>query len=421
MVRAIVFVLTGVTFLLAPAPAWSSEAAPRVAVIKGFAGPQAERIQGMVENGLAGRYDVVTDARVAAAARRQGVGLVTNDDYAKLGKMLDVSAFVSAYTEKQFRRGGWQVRLLVRRGDTGSPVGRILVTGRRLDRLERTLARQTTPRLQALVARAASEERLVIEASASESEGPMPGAAYDEPLVEEDTDNQPGELIELTVDGRVFTRSFSYVQNLSRLPEYRLGRAFASAMEVTFRPGVLISDKLAALGVVGGMEYGLGVTSLAAGDNRLSSDVRGYSAALEYRLGLGPLSVAPQVGYAASTFITGDPSGLAPNVRYRLLTAGAAGRVAVAPRLSLMARAAYLYGLSAGPLTAPGRFERATIGGVSAELAASFAITRAVELRATGGLRRYGFAMNSQLNDAWVAGGAIDQQMWGGLGLAYRP
>ena len=36
-------------------------------------------------------------------------------------------------------------------------------------------------------------------------------------------------------------------------------------------------------------------------------------------------------------------------------------------------------------------------------------------------MRRYGFDMNSKLNDAWVAGGAIDQQMWGGLGLAYRP
>jgi hypothetical protein len=416
MMKAIIFVLSGLTFLLAPAPAWSSEATRRVAVIKGFAGPQAERIQGMVEDGLAGHFDVVTDSRVAAAARRQGVGLVTNNDYAKLGKVLEVGAFVSAYTEKQYRRGGWQVRLLVRRGDTGTPVGRILVTGRRLDRLERTLAQQTTPRLNALVARASGQP----VPGAEETDGPLLAATADEPVVEE-SDDVPGELIELTVDGRVFTRTFSYVQNLSRLPEYRLNRAFASAMEVTFRPGVLISDKLAALGLVGAMEYGLGVTSLTAGDNRLSSDVRGYSAALEYRLGLGPISVAPQVGYGSSTFITGDTGGLAPNVRYRLLSAGAAGRWAVAPRLSFLARAAYLHVLSAGPLTDPGRFANATIGGINAEVAASFAITRAVELRATGGLRRYGFDMNSRINDDWVAGGAVDQQMWGGLGLAYRP
>ena len=291
MVRAIVFVLTGVTFLLAPTPAWSSEAAPRVAVIKGFDGPQAERIQGMVENGLAGRYDVVTDSRVAAAARRQGVGLVTDDDYAKLGKLLEVSAFVSAYTQKQYRRGGWQVRLLVRRGDTGSPVGRLLVTGRRLDRLERTLARQTTPRLQALVARAAGGPnrgvglRLRQRRTADQRRRRRAaGGRRRRPAGRADR--------AATSTGGVFTRSFTYAQNLSRLPEYRLGRAFASAMEVTFRPGVLISDKLAAIGVVGGMEYGLGVTSLAAGDTRLSSDVRGYSAALEYRPGAGQPSVS---------------------------------------------------------------------------------------------------------------------------------
>ncbi len=418
MIRAFAFVVTGVIFLLAPQPAWSSEAAPRVAVIKGFAGPQAERIQGAVENGLQTRFDIVTDSRVAAVARRQGVGLVTDSDYARLGKVLDVSAFVSAYTEKQYRRGGWQVRLLVRRGDTGTPVGRILVSGRRLDRLERTLARQTTPRLQQLVARATGNGPAA--EVAADSEAPMTITADEAPIVEE-SDDVPGELVEVTLDGRVFTRSFTYAQNLSGLPEYRLGRAFGSAMEVALHPGVLISEKLAPIGFIGGLEYGLGVSTVTAGDNRLASDVRGYSLALEYRLGRGPFSLAPQAGYASSTFITGEPGGQAPNVRYRILTAGASTRLTVVPRLSLLARAAYLHVLDAGPLSAPGRFARATVRGVNAELSAAFAVTRNVELRATGGLRRYGFDMNAVPGDAWVAGGAIDQQMWGGLGLAYRP
>ena len=59
--------------------------------------------------------------------------------------------------------------------------------------------------------------------------------------------------------------------------------------------------------------------------------------------------------------------------------------------------------------------------GLQGEAAVAFAITPDLEVRATAGLRRYGFDMNSKPGDLWVAGGAIDQLMWGGLGLAYRP
>jgi hypothetical protein len=414
MIKSIVFFFAVLLLLVAPTPAWSSDVNHRVAVIKGFAGPQAERIQGAVETGLAGRFDVVPDSRVAAAAQRQGVGLVGDADFARLGRTLDVRAFVSAYTQKRDRRG-WQVRLVVRRGDTGTAVGRLLVTGRRLDRLERTLTRQTSPRLQALVEEAASIK------AAPESEGPLPAAAYEQEAVVEDSERRPGELIELTLDGRVFSRSFTYAQNVSRLPGYRLNRALATALEATLRPGVLISDSLAGIGIVGGLEYGLGVRSVGVGDNRATNDVRGYSVGLEYRLGQGASSVAPQIAYASSSFITGDVDSSAPNVRYRLLSGGAAGRWAILPRFALLGRAAYLHALSAGPLSEPGRFSRATVRGVQGEAAAAFAITPDLEVRATAGLRRFGLDMNSKPGDLWVAGGAVDQLIWGGLGLAYRP
>jgi hypothetical protein len=415
MTRTIVSFVAVFLFLIAPTPAWSSDATHRVAVIKGFAGPQAERIQGAVETGLSGRFAVVSDSRVAAAAQRQGVGLVGDADFARLGRALDVRAFVSAYTQKRNRQG-WQVRLVVRRGDTGTPVGRLLVTGRRLDRLERTLTRQTSPRLAALV-----EEAVMIKA-APESEGPLQAAVYDQPeALVEDSERRPGELIEMTLDGRVFSRSFSYVQNVSRLPEYRLRGAFGTAFEATLRPGVLISDSLAGIGITGGLEYGLGVRSIAEGGSRVTNDVRGYSLGLEYRLGWGASSVAPQLGYSSSSFVTGDESGTAPNVRYRLLTGGAAGRWAFAPRFALVGRASYLHALSAGPLSEAGRFARASVRGVQGDAAVAFAITPDLEVRATGGLRRLGFDMNALPGDAWVAGGAIDQVVWGGLGLAYRP
>jgi hypothetical protein len=77
--------------------------------------------------------------------------------------------------------------------------------------------------------------------------------------------------------------------------------------------------------------------------------------------------------------------------------------------------------LEAGPLTEPGRFTHATVRGLEAEAGLGWALIDVLELRVSGGVRRFGFDMNSQPGDAWVAGGAIDQSFWGGLGLVYRP
>jgi hypothetical protein len=55
------------------------------------------------------------------------------------------------------------------------------------------------------------------------------------------------------------------------------------------------------------------------------------------------------------------------------------------------------------------------------EGALAYALVPEVEVRILGGLRRMGWDMNAVPGDAWVAGGAVDQTMWGGLGLAYRP
>jgi hypothetical protein len=37
------------------------------------------------------------------------------------------------------------------------------------------------------------------------------------------------------------------------------------------------------------------------------------------------------------------------------------------------------------------------------------------------GLRQLGLAMHARPGDRWVAGGAVDQLSWLGLGMAYRP
>ena len=108
-------------------------------------------------------------------------------------------------------------------------------------------------------------------------------------------------------------------------------------------------------------------------------------------------------------------------MRYGVVSVGTAARAELPRGFGLLARVAYLHALSAGPLTGEGRFARATVRGMELEGALGYALVDEVEVRILGGLRRMGWDMNAVPGDAWVAGGAVDQTMWGGLGLAYRP
>jgi hypothetical protein len=386
--------------------------------IEGFRGPQAQRIQGAVETGLVGKYYVVPDFSVEEVARRKGVGLVLDNEFAEVGKALDVRAFVSAQIQK---RDGWQVRLLVRRGDTGAPVGKILVADRRLDRLERQLSQKTTRRIEALLARAPSSP---VEPPAVDGE--VRAEADDAAELDAAGKASPGALFEVSADGRVFSRSFSYAQNLSGLPEYKLSSAYSGALQATLHPGVLLDGRarkaMGPVGITAALEYGLGVSSRSAGgEQRLSSDVHGWAVGMQYRWLLGPHQLAGQAGYSTRAFTTGDQATTAPDVHYGALSVGTAARAELPRHFGLLARVAYLHALSAGPLTDEGRFTRAKVRGMELEGALTYSLVDEVEVRVLGGLRRMGWDMNAVPGDAWVAGGAVDQTMWGGFGLAYRP
>jgi hypothetical protein len=223
----------------------------------------------------------------------------------------------------------------------------------------------------------------------------------------------------LIVDGRVFTRSFSYVQNLTGLPDYRLPASFAAAFDLTVHPGALVSRRLAPLGLTGGFEYAPGIRSRPAGGDPVSTRIHGHRLGLEYLVSWPTLGLAPQLAYAEQVFQTG--AARAPDVRYRLLDAGVDGRWEPGPRISVSLRTAYLHALSVGPLGAENAFPHVTAQGLLAEAAVGYEVLPAVEVRVTMGLRQMGLAMHTRPGERWIAGGATDQVGWLGLGMAYRP
>lgn len=395
-----------------PAAAGASE---RVA-IGSFQGPEANRIQGAVETGLMTRYYVVPDFSVTAEARRQGVALREDGEFGAVGRALDVRAFVSADVQ---RRAGWRVQLTVRRGDTGAAIGHFVLANRRLDRLESQLTTGASGRVRSLLARASFGNDVAAAAA------PLQAQVSASPTEEEPAKTLAGEeALAIAAGGRMFSRSFSYTQNLSQLPAYKLNQAYATEVTLALRPAAVVAlpASLRPLRLTGAFQYGLGIQSHVSGTEASQpTRVMGWQAGAGWEVGRPGLTVTPQLVYAVHAFHTGaEPAAAAPDVRYRLLGAGADGRWTAARGLAVLARAAYLHALSIGELAAAERFPHATADGLEVEGAVAFVFSPAVELRASAGLRRMGFAMHSEPGDRWVAGGAIDQTTWIGLSVAYR-
>ena len=120
-----------------------------------------------------------------------------------------------------------------------------------------------------------------------------------------------GKLFEVSADGRVFSRTFNYAQNLSGLPEYKLSGSYSGALQVVFHPGALLDGgagrALAPVGITAALEYGLGVSSRSANSNqRLSSDVHGYALGLHLGAMFGDGCVA---GHDRVDLVPGDRLG----------------------------------------------------------------------------------------------------------------
>src|SRR5438046_810459 len=120
---------------LAPRTAEAGSMGQRVA-IPNFRGPQAARVQDAVEGALLRRYLLVPDSEVAEAARKSGILLRRDQDFAEVARSLNVQAFVIATVRKQ---RNWTVQMTVRKGDTGAEVGRFDLSERRLDTLAAAL------------------------------------------------------------------------------------------------------------------------------------------------------------------------------------------------------------------------------------------------------------------------------------------
>ena len=406
----------------ASAQAAAPDAGNQRVVLRQFRGPQAARVKDAVESALLLRYALVPDSMVTEAARRSGGRLLTDQDFAAVAKTLNVHAFVSATVRKQ---QDWRVEMVVRKGDTGQAVGRYDWSGRRIEALAASVARNTPKRLRVLLAGKtdleppAVDEAVVARAAPAQEEQPEPGSAPDA-----ETSARPERpFLEVGVGSRVFSRSMSFAQNVNGLPGYRLNGATGLTAEMALHPFAASSATAgswaAGIGLFGNVSLSFGIATQADASGVPSrTDAHGYEAGLRYRIAAGIFDVVPRGSYLVDNFVTsGDVS---PNVHYQVLRVGLATRAALSSRFSLRASVDYLDVLSAGALTST-TFPHSSANGVDVTLGAGYGIGKTFEVQAAAALRRYGFDMRSRPGDPFIAGGASDQYLSMVLGIAYRP
>lgn len=457
--------------LLAAAVAWPGAAVARElgqrVAIGAFRGPRAWALQDAVEGALMRRYALVPETLVIEAARQAGVRLRSNDDFAEVARALNVRAFVSATVTKE---RDWRVQMEVRKGDTGEIIAHYDWSDPRIDALTASLARSTPKRLRTLLASELHppppepDEPMLVKASTAEDavlarparlralQATKVATARREPDAEvrarpseEDDDvddddkraDDDGEgdeavdttparpYLELAVGGRLFSRSMSFADNINNVPGYQLDRAAAVTLDVALYPFALGDTTratwAAGLGVTANVKYALGIgTQVSGADGRARTEVHGYQLGARYRAAIGIVDLIPHVDYAVETFLA-NVADLSPDVGYRAVAMGMLARLAITRELSLRFGSDYLYVMSAGPLTSPDRFPRATAHGVDLSVGGGYGISEALEVQLSLGMRRYGFDMHAQPGDAPLAGGAIDEYVFTTLGLAYRP
>jgi hypothetical protein len=220
------------------------------------------------------------------------------------------------------------------------------------------------------------------------------------------------EIVQLSVGAEAGMRRFNYSDGLTRnLRNYQLAAAPLVAAEGAVYPFMALGTPLLRdVGVVGGYARAFALQSATSDAGRVDTQWSRYFVGGHVRMRTGAEG-SPVLGltgaYGDESFAFGGTQAASlPSVDYRFVRASGDVRVPIG-RFALYGQAGYLFVLSAGDVA--GRFPRASVGGIEAELGGAFTLMPGLEARVTASYRRFFYAMNPTPGDGYVAGGALDE------------
>jgi hypothetical protein len=365
-----------------------SSGKPRIAVIGD------STLAPRVANALEGRFEIVSaesgDPRTVAAKH-------------SLAAVVVVSA-------------GSTSTAIAYQGSDGAELARAEIKGGKFvaaKKLGPEAADKLSPRIAS--AQAPSAEAVAEAASSSSS-----GASSVEHGLVARAEPRPRRDIEIAVEERPFWRRLRYNDDVndrlrpSDLVANAVGVAASYRPIQGFRPFSVIGRGELAVGVNGSR------TTDGTGYNTSSSE---WGLGVGLDVGIRSARIGLTATYGEQRFsIDDDPMmELVPDVTYRFARAGLAMSIPLAPRFTLLATGGYRYLLGMGGLTRAAWFPRATGAGLDISAGVAFHVTGWLDLQARIDARRYFFAMNPEVGDPWIAGGATDDYIGGAIGLAISP
>jgi hypothetical protein len=176
------------------------------------------------------------------------------------------------------------------------------------------------------------------------------------------------------------------------------------------------------LGLTGGFSRAFGISSATKSGTKLGTTWMRAGGGLRARFRPGS-NEGPMIGITGglnfTSFTFDAPASLTasvPDVTYASLRAGLDARIPFW-RMALLLDAGYDGALSAG--TVHDRFTGATVGGLDGGVGLAILIAAGFEARLTGHYTRYFYSFDPVPGDAYVAGGALDELLGIGIGVAY--
>ncbi|MFO0558499.1 MAG: hypothetical protein U0269_10820 [Polyangiales bacterium] len=235
--------------------------------------------------------------------------------------------------------------------------------------------------------------------------------------------------IDASLGARWYGRFFAYNQDVfGELRNYDLAAAPALSATVEWYPGAHFSRGPASwFGVIAQGAYVLGVSSRDSRDTVYGTTAFWFDVGLRVRIPLGLHDLGLHATYGQQHFTIASNGGGAPSandpgvpgVQYQSVRVGASVRIGASERVGILLGASGLPLISAGDI-AQNYFVRATAAGVEAQLGLAIGLISGLELRVLADARRYFYAMNPRVGDAWVAGGALDHHVTAGAAIAFR-
>src|SRR5690606_17903998 len=109
-----------------------------------------------------------------------------------------------------------------------------------------------------------------------------------------------------------------------------------------------------------------------------------------------------------------------PSVSYQYVRGGVSLAYPITDRLAVRAGLAWRHLLGTGEFQSDEWFPRVTGAGVDSALGITYDLFSGLSAHLSADLRRYFFAMNPEVGDELIVGGAIDQYLSMSLGLGWR-